>query len=42
MEFEELGLVKKKINEPKCVRYERTNKGERLLKVESLDDIRRR
>jgi hypothetical protein len=41
-DFEALGLVQRKINERKCVRYERTAKGDRLLKAESLDQIKKR
>lgn len=36
----ELKLVRKVIDEPKCIRYERTGKGERLVKAESLDKIK--
>lgn len=42
LEMERLGLIRREIDEPRCVRYKRTSKGERLLKAESLDDIRRR
>jgi hypothetical protein len=42
MEFERLGIVKRVLDEPKCVRYERTPKGERILKAETIYDIRRR
>lgn len=34
--FEKLGLIKKKINRPRCIRYERTPKGNKLAKTESL------
>lgn len=40
-DMEILKLVKRVIDEPKCVRYERTPKGEHLLKAESVDKIRR-
>lgn len=40
-EIEELKLIRKLIDEPKCVRYARTPKGEHLLKAESADKIRR-
>ncbi|QLJ53498.1 MAG: hypothetical protein Sv326_1323 (plasmid) [Candidatus Fermentimicrarchaeum limneticum] len=42
LEMERLKLIEREIDEPRCVRYMRTPKGERLLKAESLDDIRRR
>jgi hypothetical protein len=34
-------VVEKVLDEPKALRFRRTKKGERIIKAESLDDLRR-
>ena len=41
-EMEKLKLIRRVIDEPKCVRYAKTHRGERLVKMESLDELKKR
>jgi predicted transcriptional regulator len=41
LDMEELKLMRRIIDEPKCTRYKLTKKGESLLSAESVDKIRR-
>lgn len=34
-------VIEKALSEPKALRFRRTKKGERIVKAESLDDLRR-
>ena len=36
-----LKVIEKVLDEPKALRFQRTKKGERIVKAESLDDLRR-
>jgi predicted MarR family transcription regulator len=41
-DMEKINLIKRVIDEPKCVRYEKTARGEKICNAKSLDEIRKR